>query len=311
MILGKAKSIRESLSKTRQSVFGQVAGLFGAGDIDDIFWEDLEALLIQGDVGVKTTLDIVNWLQEQVEERNLWRTDQVETLLRERLVDILKEAEAPYLSGDRLLRVIFVVGVNGSGKTTTIGKLAHMHNQMGDRIVLAAGDTFRAAAIDQLKIWGERVGADVVAHQPGSDPGAVVFDAIKTSFGRREASVVIIDTAGRLQTQHNLMQELAKIRGIASKQVHRAPHETLLIIDATTGQNALSQAEKFKEIVDVSGVVLTKLDSTAKGGMAIAVAHDLNLPIKFIGTGEKVEDLQQFDAEEFVAGLFATNSASG
>lgn len=311
MIFGKAKSIRESLSKTRQSVFGQVAGLFGAGDIDDIFWEDLEALLIQGDVGVKTTLEIVEWLQKQVEERNLWRTDQVETLLKERLIEILKESESSYLPGDRLLNVILIVGVNGSGKTTTIGKLANLHKERGDRIVLAAGDTFRAAAIDQLKIWGERVSADVIAHQPGSDPGAVVFDAIKTSFGRREASVVIIDTAGRLQTQHNLMQELAKIKGIASKQVHKAPHETLLIIDATTGQNALSQAEKFKEIVDVSGVVLTKLDSTAKGGMAVAVAHDLNLPIKFVGTGEKVEDLQPFDAEEFVDGLFTNNSSSG
>lgn len=307
MIFGKAKSIRESLSKTRESVFGQVAGLFGAGDIDDVFWEDLEALLIQGDVGVKTTLEIVEWLQEQVEERNLWRTDQVQELLKERLIDILEAAEAPYLPGDRLLNVILVVGVNGSGKTTTIGKLAYLHKERGDRIVLAAGDTFRAAAIDQLKIWGERVGADVIAHQPGSDPGAVVYDAIKTSFGRREASAVIIDTAGRLQTQHNLMQELAKIRGIASKQVHRAPHETLLIVDATTGQNALSQAQKFKEIVDVSGVVLTKLDSTAKGGMAIAVAHDLGLPIKFVGTGEKVEDIQPFNAEEFVNGLFSNN----
>lgn len=309
MILGKAKSIRESLSKTRQSVFGQMAGLFGAGDIDDVFWEDLEALLIQGDVGVKTTLEIVEWLQDQVEERNLWRTDQVRELLKERLIQILEDAEAPYLPGERMLNVVLVVGVNGSGKTTTIGKLAHLHKQRGDRVVLAAGDTFRAAAIDQLKIWGERVDADVIAHQPGSDPGAVVFDAIKTSFGRREASAVIIDTAGRLQTQHNLMQELAKMRGIASKQVHRAPHETLLILDATTGQNALSQAEKFKEIVDVSGVVLTKLDSTAKGGMALAVAHDLGLPIKFVGTGEKLEDLQPFNAEEFVEGLFVNGAA--
>lgn len=309
MILGKAKSIRESLKKTRQSVFGQVAGLFGAGDIDDLFWEDLEALLIQGDVGVKTTLETVEWLQEQVDARNLWRTDQVQALLKERLVQVLQDAEAPYLEGDRLLNVVLVVGVNGSGKTTTIGKLAYRHRERGDRIVLAAADTFRAAAIEQLKVWGERVGADVIAHQPGSDPGAVVFDAIKTSFGRREASVVIIDTAGRLQTQYNLMQELAKIRNIASKQVHRAPHETLLILDATTGQNALSQAEKFLDTAGVTGVVLTKLDSTAKGGMVLAIAHDLGLPIKFVGTGEKLEDLQPFDAEEFVDGLFANSNS--
>nr|WP_290667731.1 signal recognition particle-docking protein FtsY [Ardenticatena sp.] len=309
MIFKRAKSIRESLAKTRQSVFGQVASLFGAGDIDDLFWEELEELLIQGDVGVKTTLHLVEWLQEQVEERNLWRTDQVRDLLRQRMVEILKEAEQPYLPGQRMLNVVLVVGVNGSGKTTTIGKLAKWHKDRGDRVVLAAADTFRAAAIDQLKIWGERVGADVIAHQPGSDPGAVVFDAIKTSFGRREASVVIIDTAGRLQTQYNLMQELAKIKNICAKQVHKAPHETLLVLDANTGQNALSQARKFKEIADVTGVVLTKLDSTAKGGMALAIAYEHGLPIKWIGTGEAVEDLQPFDAEEFVDALFGANGA--
>jgi len=309
VILGRAKSLRESLRKTRETIFGQVAGLFGAGDIDDLFWEDLEALLIQGDVGVKTTLALVEWLQEQVAERHLWRTDQVRDLLKERMVHILESVQAPYLAGDRMLNVVLIVGVNGSGKTTTIAKLAKWHKDRGDRVVLAAADTFRAAAIDQLKVWGERVGVDVIAHQPGSDPGAVVFDAIRTAFGRRQANVVIVDTAGRLQTQYNLMQELAKIRSVAAKQVHQAPHETLLVLDATTGQNALSQAHKFRETAGVTGVVLAKLDSTAKGGMALAIAHELGLPIKFVGTGERAEDLAPFEPREFVEGLFGNGAA--
>lgn len=310
MILERTKSIRESLRKTRQSVFGQVVSLFGGGDIDDLFWEDLEALLIQGDVGVKTTLALVEWLQQQVAERHLWRTDQVRDLLKQRMIEILESVQAPYLpdADKRQLNVVLVVGVNGSGKTTTIAKLAKWHKDRGDRVVLAAADTFRAAAIDQLKVWGERVGADVIAHQPGSDPGAVVFDAIRTAYGRRQANVVIVDTAGRLQTQYNLMQELAKIRSVAAKQVHQAPHETLLVLDATTGQNALSQAHKFSETAGVTGVVLAKLDSTAKGGMALAIAHELKLPIKFVGTGERPEDLAPFDPREFVEGLFAEES---
>ncbi len=312
MILGRTKSIRESLRKTRQSIFGQVVSLFGGGDIDDLFWEDLEALLIQGDVGVKTTLALVEWLQQQVAEQHLWRTDQVRDLLKQRMIEILASVQAPYLpdADKRQLNVVLVVGVNGSGKTTTIAKLARWHKERGDRVVLAAADTFRAAAIDQLKVWGERVGADVIAHQPGSDPGAVVFDAIRTAYGRRQANVVIIDTAGRLQTQYNLMQELAKIRSVAAKQVHQAPHETLLVLDATTGQNALSQAYKFSETAGVTGVVLAKLDSTAKGGMALAIAHELKLPIKFVGTGERPEDLAPFDPREFVEGLFAEESAT-
>lgn len=310
MILGRTRSIRESLRKTRRSVFGRVVSLFGGGDIDDLFWEDLEALLIQGDVGVKTTLALVEWLQQQVAERHLWRTDQVRDLLKQRMIEILESVQAPYLpdADKRQLNVVLVVGVNGSGKTTTIAKLARWHKDRGDRVVLAAADTFRAAAIDQLKVWGERVGADVIAHQPGSDPGAVVFDAIRTAYGRRQANVVIVDTAGRLQTQYNLMQELAKIRSVAAKQVHQAPHETLLVLDATTGQNALSQAHKFGETAGVTGVVLAKLDSTAKGGMALAIAHELKLPIKFVGTGERPEDLAPFDPREFVEGLFAEES---
>jgi fused signal recognition particle receptor len=202
-----------------------------------------------------------------------------------------------------LLSVVLVVGVNGSGKTTSIAKLAQYHKQRGDRVLLAAADTFRAAAIDQLKVWGERVGVGVVAHQPGADPGAVVYDAIQACQSRN-ANVLIIDTAGRLHTKYNLMQELAKIRGVAQKQVHKAPHETLLVLDATTGQNALSQAQKFGEMVGVSGVVLAKLDSSAKGGIVFAVANELKMPVLFAATGESVDDFAEFDPKLFVQGLF-------
>ncbi len=207
--------------------------------------------------------------------------------------------------GRRLLSVVLVAGVNGSGKTTSIGKLSAYHRQRGDKVILAAADTFRAAAIEQLKIWGERSGVDVIAHQQGSDPGAVVYDALQAAYGRREASVVIIDTAGRLQTQFNLMAELTKIKSIAERQVHDAPHEVLLTLDATSGQNALSQAKHFTKSAELSGVILTKLDGASKGGMALAIANEFGLPIKWVGTGEKIEDLRPFNAREYVEGLFA------
>jgi fused signal recognition particle receptor len=224
---------------------------------------------------------------------------------------ILKEEMSRLLNGhapsevdkNRLLTVILVVGVNGSGKTTTIAKLAAHYQKRGKKVVLAAADTFRAAAIDQLKIWGERAGSPVIAHQPNADPGAVVFDALKSALARK-ADMVIIDTAGRLHTKFNLMKELEKLKDIARKQVHAAPHETLLVLDATTGQNALAQAKQFKASVDITGVVLAKLDGTAKGGMVFAIGKELGVPVRFVGTGEKLEDLQPFDATAFVEGLF-------
>jgi fused signal recognition particle receptor len=308
-MFGRAKSIADSLKRTRESVFGQIGDLMGPSDIDDEFWEDLETLLIQGDVGVTTTVALVEWLQEQVDERGLRRGEQVRDLLKQRMIEILTKSEGEYLPGRRLLNVVLIVGVNGSGKTTTIGKLSDWHHERGDKVILAAADTFRAAAIDQLKIWGERAEVDVIAHSPGSDPGAVVFDSIQAAYGRREASIVIIDTAGRLQTQFNLMAELNKIKSIAARQVHDAPHEVLLILDATNGQNALSQAKHFAKAADLTGVVLTKLDGASKGGMALAIAHEYGLPIKFIGTGEKIEDLRPFSAREYVEGLFANGSS--
>lgn len=306
MIFGRARSFVDSLKKTRDSVFNEIDSLFGPSDIDDEFWEDLEMLLIQADVGKDTTVKLVDWLQNEVDEQGFHRSEDVRQLLKDRMIEILQEAESEYLSGKRMLNVVLIAGVNGSGKTTSIGKLAAMHQEKGDKVILAAADTFRAAAIDQLKIWGTRSGADVIAQSPGSDPGAVVFDAIQAAYGRREASIVIIDTAGRLQTQFNLMAELAKIKSIAEKHVHQAPHEVLLTLDATTGQNALSQAKHFTKTASLTGVILTKLDGASKGGMALAIADTYKLPIKFVGTGEKMEDLRPFNAREYVEGLFST-----
>jgi len=302
-VLGRSAELQSSLTKTRRSFFGRIAGLFGDHRITDETWDDLETLLIQADVGIKTTMELVEGLRTEVASGRLKGSAQVEELLRARLLAILRQVERPYLEGERLLNVVLVVGVNGSGKTTSIAKLAKFHKDRGDKVLLAAADTFRAAAIDQLKYWGQQVGIDVVAHQPGADPGAVVFDAIQASQARG-ADVLIIDTAGRLHTKYNLMQELRKLRGVARKQVHLAPHETLLVLDATTGQNALIQAKKFDEMVGVTGVVLAKLDSTSRGGIVFAVARELGLPVLFVATGESLGDLNQFDSDLFIQGLF-------
>jgi len=228
---------------------------------------------------------------------------QAREALKQEMIALLDHQVLWRADEKRLLTVILVVGANGSGKTTSIAKMAFYYQQQGRRVMLCAADTFRAAAIDQLKIWGERVSAPVIAHQPGADAGAVVYDAIRASQSRG-MDLLIIDTAGRLHTHYNLMQELAKVRRVAAKQVHRAPHETLLVLDATTGQNGLSQAQHFKEAVEVTGIVLAKLDGTAKGGVVFAIARELGLPIRFVGTGEGVEDLAEFDAQTFVESLF-------
>jgi len=301
----KGGMLRESLARTRGSFFGQITGLLGASNISDELWDDLEALLIQADVGVDTTLSLVETVKDRVSREGITTAPDVERILKEEMVALLNDdgAALSILDRKRLLTVILVIGVNGSGKTTTIAKLAKYFQDKDQQVILAAADTFRAAAIDQLKIWGERVGATVIAHQSGADPGAVVFDSIKSSQARR-ATMVIIDTAGRLHTKYNLMKELEKMRGIAAKQVHKAPHETLLILDATTGQNALSQARHFKESVGVTGVVLAKLDGTAKGGVVFAIARELGVPVRFVGTGEGIDDLAEFDPQAFVDGLF-------
>lgn len=297
-------SIRQSLARTRRSVFGQIAGLLGVGDITDETWDDLEALLIQADVGVETTLQVVGHLRNQVREEGIIRAEGLQHALRAELRGLLDQPAALQIDGRRLLTVVLIVGVNGSGKTTSIGKLAYYYRQRGRKVMLVAGDTFRAAAIDQLQVWGERAGVPVIAGHPGGDPGAVLYDAVQASRAR-DADLLIVDTAGRLHTQYNLMAELKKIHGVAQKNVHAAPHETLLVLDASTGQNALSQAKHFQDAVHVSGVMLAKLDGSAKGGMVFAIGESLGLPVRFVGTGEKIEDLAEFDPDQFVEGLFA------
>jgi len=304
VVFGKRKAkLSQSLTKTRRGFFGQVMQLFGAGDVTEETWEDLEALLIQADVGVETTVDLVERLRERAEQENVRQAERLRGVLQQELLQLLPSDVPRQDLAERLLTVILIVGVNGSGKTTTIAKLTHYYRGLGKRVVLAAADTFRAAAIDQLKLWGERVGVDVIAHEPGADPGAVVYDALQAAQSR-QADILIVDTAGRLHNKFNLMQELKKVRGVLQKNVHRAPHETWLVLDATTGQNALLQARKFKEDIGVTGLVVAKLDSTAKGGIVFAIARELDLPIRFVCTGEKVEDLAEFDAQAFVDSLF-------
>lgn len=291
------------LAKTRQSIFTRVGALLRGGEITPDLWDELEGLLIQADVGLPTTAEIMSRVQSQVKAQGARTRQDVLRLLGAEMIRCLTAA-APLNDGGQLLTVILIVGVNGSGKTTSIAKLAGHYRRQGRKVMLAAADTFRAAAIDQLKLWGQRIGVEVIAQQPGSDPGAVVFDAIQACRSRG-ADMLIVDTAGRLHTKHNLMDELRKIRNVAAKQVHQAPHETLLVLDATTGQNALAQAKHFKDAVDVTGVIVAKLDGTAKGGVVFSIAKELGLPVRFVGLGEKPDDFAVFDPERFVNGLFA------
>lgn len=295
--------IQASLTKTRQGFFGRVGALFQANEITDETWDELEELLIQADLGINTAMGLVERLRGRVDRDHLKRVEDVKAALKDELVRLLDHAPFTSISEPRLLTVVLIVGVNGSGKTTSIAKLARYYKARGKKVVLAAADTFRAAAIDQLKIWGERTGVEVIAQAPGADPGAVVFDAIRASQESRSADLLVIDTAGRLHTKFNLMKELEKVRAVCARQVHDAPHETLLVLDATTGQNAISQAKHFKEAVQISGIILTKLDGTAKGGIVFAIQQELGVPVRFVGTGEKADDFAEFDPHAFVDGI--------
>jgi fused signal recognition particle receptor len=300
---GRFKRLRESLRKSRQALRAELsASLFE--QLDDETWERLEEALILADVGAKATAEVVGKLEGEVEAGEVSGAEAV----RDRLVELLAEiASAGQRSLDLTARpaVVMVVGVNGTGKTTTIGKLAEiLRERFGLKIIVAAADTYRAAAIEQLETWADRAGAEIVRGSPGGDPGAVVFDAIGAAESR-SADVVIADTAGRLHTHGNLMEELAKVRRVTAKRLEGAPHETLIVIDATTGQNGLRQARAFAEAVDVTGVALTKLDGTAKGGIALAIAGELELPLKLIGVGEGIDDLRPFDPDEFARALLA------
>jgi len=295
---------RQSLEKTRQSVFKQVTNLFTTEVIDDDLWDELEELLVRADLGVSITAEVVGSLRERVEREHLTQAPQLTAALREQLVTMLGGAQStPLVEVATPPRVIEVVGVNGVGKTTSIAKLAYYLENSRRRVLIAAGDTFRAAAVEQLKVWGERIGVPVISHDYSADPGAVVYDAMEAGRARR-IDDVIVDTAGRLHTKFNLMEELKKIQRVARKVDPTAPHEVLLVLDATSGQNALLQARSFREAVGVTGVILTKLDGTAKGGVAFAILREIGVPIKFVGTGEKLEDFAPFDAEDFVDALF-------
>jgi fused signal recognition particle receptor len=296
---------RSGLAKTRQSFFGRISQLLGNTDLDDDTWDDIEAVLIQADVGVAATQRIMEDLKARVKRDGITRADQLNIALKETLRGLLVTPPPMNVSG-RPLSIILVVGVNGSGKTTSIAKLANRLNRAGRKVMLAAGDTFRAAAIEQLQTWGQRVGVPVIAGQPGSDPAAVVYDATAAAHSRGH-DILIVDTAGRLHTNYNLMEELAKIKSVSGKVVPDAPHEVLLVLDGTTGQNALQQAQKFREMVEVTGVIVTKLDGTAKGGMVFSVFNDLHLPVHYIGLGEGVNDLVLFSPENFVNSLFDEN----
>ncbi len=330
--------VEQSLARTRQGIFGQLAGLFRgeeAGEpIDEAMWEDLEALLLQSDVGPITADEVMYVLRTRYQQQGLKYRSQLYDTLKDALVEALAEGyeqkvarfeawmqpgyvppdepeqpanptnpAASFSPAARRVHVILVVGVNGTGKTTTIAKLTRYYQRQGKKVILAAADTFRAAAIEQLQIWGERVNAEVVASQQGGDPGAVVYEACQKAIAQ-QADLLIIDTAGRLHNKANLMEELRKIGKVAGRIIPNAPHEVLLVIDATTGQNALSQTREFTNVVKLGGIVLTKLDGTAKGGIAFAISREVNVPIRYIGMGEKVDDFAEFDPRNFVNALF-------
>jgi len=298
----------KALERTRRGLFSRIGGLFQRADFDEDLWDELEEILVASDTGIGTTTLILDAVRRRVKDEGIKESALVREALREELIAILEEPlqQPPaWLRADAPpMLIVLVVGVNGAGKTTSIAKLAHAFKEDGATVILGAADTFRAAAVEQLKVWGERVGVRVIAHQPGADPGAVVFDTIAAADSAK-ADVVMIDTAGRLHTKTNLMEELKKIQRIIQRGHPDAPHETLLVLDATTGLNGLAQAKTFTDAVGVTGIVLAKLDGTARGGIAFAIAHETGIPVRFIGTGEKVTDLAPFDAHEFVDSLLA------
>lgn len=300
---GLFQRLKKGLSRTKDGFVSQVERLVTGRSIDEELFEELEDLLIQADVGVPTTMELIERLRERVREDRLTEGEALKGCLQEEITKLMDFPNVDLNLGGKPA-VIMVVGVNGAGKTTSIAKLAHRFRSEGAKVVLGAGDTFRAAAIEQLETWAERVGVDVIAHQAGSDPAAVAFDSWAAARARG-ADVLILDTAGRLQTKKNLMAELGKVHRVVQREAGRDVDEVLLVVDATTGQNAMSQAKLFSEVIPVTGIVLTKLDGTAKGGIVLALANELQIPVKLIGVGETFEDLQDFDASEFTTALFS------
>ena len=301
-MFGLFKRTEKGVKRTREAWWGKVVHLFDRPTFGEELWDELEELLISADVGVNTTTKLTGRLKERVTKENIKEAAQARNALKEEMVSMLMVGGGEVTpQTDGKISVVLVVGVNGVGKTTSIAKLAYTYKEQGKRVLLVAGDTFRAAAIDQLKVWGERIKVPVIAHQPGGDPAAVVFDALESA--KKNADIVIVDTAGRLHTKFNLMEELKKIRRVVDKASMEP--EVLLVLDATTGQNGLTQAKYFTEAVKVNGILLAKLDSTAKGGIVLAICDELKIPILYIGTGQELEDLTPFDPQEFVEALFS------
>jgi len=301
------KKTEPGVKRSKETWFGKIANIFNRDTFGDDVWEELEELLVSADVGVETTNKLLSKVRQRVKTDKLPEVSQIREALKEEMVNLLNIPQSANSTPEQSMEfphIILVVGVNGSGKTTSIAKLAYCFISEGKRVLLAAADTFRAAAIEQLKHWGGNVDAEVIAHQPGGDPGAVAYDAVQAGCNRH-AQVVIIDTAGRLHTKFNLMEELKKIKRVVAKQDASAPHQVILVMDATTGQNGLAQAKYFTEAVDVTGIFLAKLDGTARGGIVFAICDQLNIPISYIGTGEKLQDMTPFDAEVFVNAIFS------
>jgi fused signal recognition particle receptor len=294
--------LKEGLIKTKKNLTDQIEGvIFQHKKINDNFLDELEEILITSDMGVETTMDIIEYIKEETKKRKLEDTLEIKEIIKEYLINALKENERPDVTDKQ--RVILIVGVNGVGKTTSIGKIAYRLKQSGNKVIVAAADTFRAAAVDQLKEWCYRAGVDIIASEQGSDPGAVVFDAIQAAKARK-ADILICDTAGRLHNKKNLMKELSKIFKILNREFSEAHIDVYLVIDATTGQNGIVQAKMFKEACNINGLILTKLDGTAKGGIAFPIVNELKIPIKYVGVGEGIDDLQDFDAQDFVNAIF-------
>ena len=301
--MGFFDKLKEGLKKTKDSLGEKVDGVFKVFKrVDDELFDELEEALIEADVGVQTSVEIIDRLRDAAKKEKITESEELSVKLREIIAELMNEniSEDENRSG---LKVILVIGVNGVGKTTSIGKLANKFKSEGKKVMLAAADTFRAAAIDQLMVWAERSGVDIIKHDEGSDPGSVVFDAVSAAKARN-ADVLIVDTAGRLHNKKNLMEELKKILKIVDREAPDASKQTLLVLDATTGQNALSQAKLFGEIAEIDGIILTKLDGTAKGGVVIAICNEQRLPVKYIGVGEGIDDMQDFNADDFVKALF-------
>ena len=291
---------RSGLARTSKATFGQLATLLGATEISNDTWDELEALLIHADIGVETTLNVLDRLEDRVDREGITKTSELNTMLRQELRAHLDNP--PSIQFITKPVIILIVGVNGSGKTTTIAKLGKMFSNQGKQVILGAADTFRAAGVDQLEIWADRINLPVISGQLGGDAGAVAFDTVQAAIARK-SDIAIIDTAGRLHTRYNLMEELKKVYRVVGKALPGAPHAVWLVMDATTGQNALQQARAFKDAVNITGVILAKLDSSARGGMALAIQNDLGLPILFAGLGEQPDDLQPFEPDMFIDGL--------